>query len=169
MAEDLGLDERTQRVIWRALGTKSAKQIAEETGITPEDVLRIKNEMLEAVDVLTISQRRQKVMIQLETLANEAHEQATSAPAEFKAGLLNTAVAAHKELVRQLVVLQQEDDTKVTQLNELRVRELLHLVDDAVALSVKELSVRHGLDEDDMMAVFSENLRRTAERREISA
>ena len=169
MAGDLEVDERVQRVIWRSLGTKSAKQIAADTGIPVEDVLRIKNEMLEAVDVLSISQRRQKIMIQLETLANEAHEQATNASAEFKAGLLNTAVAAHKELVRQLVILQQEDDSKVDALNELRVRELLRLVDEAVLLSVKQWSVAHDLDEDTLMAEFRDNLARAANRRELVA
>lgn len=168
MAEELELDERTQRIIWRGLGTKSAKQIASETGLEPEQILRLKNEMLEEVDILTVTQRRQKVLVNLETLANEAHESASTALPEFKAGLLNTAVAAQKELVRQLAVLQAEDNTKVDALNELRMRELLRLVDEAVLLSVKELAVRHELDEDDMMAVFSENLKRAAERREIA-
>lgn len=161
------LDERTQRVIWRGLGVKSARQIAEETGLQPEDVLRIKNSLLEDVDILTINQRRQKVLINLETMAQDAQDQSVKAAPEFKAGLMNTAVAAMKELARQLVILQTESNTEVATLNQLRVRELMRLVDEAVLLSVKELSVRYDLDEDEMMTVFAENLRKSAERREI--
>lgn len=163
----MDLDERTQRIIWRGLGNKSARQIAEETGKTPEDILRIKNEMLESVDILTVNQRRQKILVNLEQLSNEAWEKANSASDEFKAGLYNTAVAAQKELVRQLVILQAESTNEVERLNDMRVRELLRLVDESVLLSIKELAVRHDLDEDEMTAVFNANLKKAAERREL--
>jgi hypothetical protein len=167
MAEELELDPRVQRVIWRGLGTKSPKQIAADTGLTPEDVIRIKNQMLEEVDVLTVHQRRQKILVNLEQLANEAWDRASTADPEFQAGLFNTAVAAQKELVRQLVALQAEASGEVERLNEMRVRELLRLIDEAVLLSVKELSIVHGLDEDEMMSVFNTNLKKAAERREL--
>lgn len=170
MAEEIRLNEldpRIQRTIWRGLGIKSARQMADETGLDAEQIVLIKKELIDNVDILTINQRRQKMMVNLEQYANEAHDAATNAPAEFKAGLMNTAVAAMKELVRQLALLQAESSAEVQSLNQLRIRELMRLVDEAVLLSVKELAIEHGLDEDSMMQVFAENLRKAAERREI--
>lgn len=170
MAEEIRLNEldpRIQRTIWRGLGIKSARQMADETGLDAEQIVLIKKELIDNVDILTINQRRQKMMVNLEQYANEAHDAATNAPAEFKAGLMNTAVAAMKELVRQLALLQAESSAEVQSLNQLRIRELMRLVDEAVLLSVKELAIEHGLDEDAMMQVFAENLRKAAERREI--
>lgn len=162
------LDERLHRIIWRGLGTKSPRQIAEETGLTPEDILRIKNEMLESVDILSVQQRRQKVLVNLEVMSNDALDRAATADDEFKAGLYNSAIAAQKELVRQLTNLVGEENEAVERLNDMRVRELLRIVDEAVVLSVRELSVKHGIDEDEFLGVFQENLAQTALRRELT-
>lgn len=161
------LDERLHRIIWRGLGTKSPSQIAEDTGLQATDILRIKNEMLESVDVLSIQQRRQKVLVNLEVMSNDALDRAANAGDEFKAGLYNSAIAAMKEVGRQLAQLQAETSTELDRLNDMRVRELMALVREATLLSIKEWSVKHDLDEDELMIEFSENLRKAAERREI--
>ena len=161
------IDERLHRLIWRGLGTKSPRQIAEETGLDASDILRIKNEMLDSVDVLTVQQRRQKVLVNLEIMSNDAMDRAATADDEFKAGLFNSAIAAMKEVGRQLAQLQAETNQEVDRLNDMRVRELMALVREASLLSIKEWSVRYGLDEDEMMLDFSENLRKAAERREL--
>ena len=39
------IDERLEKAIWKSLGRKSARQIADDTGLSPERVLRAKREM----------------------------------------------------------------------------------------------------------------------------
>lgn len=168
MAEEIEITPRIERIIWRGAGNKSARQMAEETGLDPEDILRIKEQMLSEVDILTIQQRRQKTLINLEQISNEAWEDAKSVPVEFKAGMYNSAIAAQKELVRQLKDLQAEETGAVEKLNEMRVRELIKIVEESAVLTFRELAIRYELDEEEMTGIFRKNMLDVAARRELN-
>lgn len=149
---------RIDRLIWQYVGRKSVREIAEMTGLTPEKVLQRKNELLEEVDVLTIEQKRQKLLISLDEIAQDAMDKAVSISAEFYAGTLNSAVAAIKTMLGELARMEAKDQGKVEALNQLRVRELLRLVDSTVARTMAQISKEHELDEGDLMEVFQGHL-----------
>ncbi len=110
--------------------------------------------MLESVDDLTIQQHQQKLMVNLQEMADAAQDDYKNAPMEFKAGILNSAIAATKEVLKQLAAISRQTDDKVVALNNLRVRELLRLMDRVVETGAKKLADDHDLDFDDVMAVF---------------
>jgi len=160
------IDERIERIVWRGLGIKSARQIAEEAGISPETVLRVKRELLESVDVLSIQERRMKIMADLQELAQEARRRYEGASDEFAAGLLNSSVAAWKAMITELARMEKADTSKVESLNAKRVQELVRLVRLTVDASVYELSDRFDLDSDDLFEVFNRNMAIAAEQLE---
>lgn len=158
---------RIDEIIWRHSGVKSIRQIAEETGIRPEEVLRRKNELLDSVDSLSIQQKRQRLLVELDGMARDARDKAKNIDSEFYAGTINAATGAIKALLVELARMEKQDSGKVEALNKLRVRELLKLVDFTVARSVREIASTHELDETELMEVFQGHLVEAA--RELEA
>lgn len=164
------VDDRTKRLIWKRLGIKSARQIAEETGLAVDVVIRTRNEMLEAVDDLTIKQAKQKLISDLQDIASRTQEDYDDAPFEFKAGLMNSSIAAMKTILVELNRTDKADEEKVTRLNELRVRELVSLIQEVVDISVDEMVEKYDLEKDEVYAIFDANMQKAARVRDaISA
>lgn len=162
------LDDRTERLIWRRLGRKSTRQIAEEIGVPPERVLRWKNEMLEGVDELSIAHRRMKLIADLQEVSDKARDLADVAIQDFQSGLLNTSVAAMKTLLVELSKLEKADNTRVEALNELRVRELAALMQEVVDSGIQDVAEAYDIDESELVGIFNAKLIEAAEKRDLS-
>lgn len=137
--------------LWELVGTRTPKQIADELGLPPAEVVRRTREMLESVDILTIEQQRQKLMIDVGRIARKAEEAFDNSLDERnKSGLLNSAVNAQKEVLRQLEKMEAQNAGAVDALNRMRVAELVRLVETAVVDTLAELVP----DREDAMDVF---------------
>lgn len=156
--------ERVDELIWRGAGVKSVRKIAEETGLRPEEVLRRKNELLEEVDPLTIQQTRQRLIIDLQRIARKTQEDYESSPFEFKAGLVNSAVASMKLVLAEMTRAEKADNSKVESLNRKRVESLVRIVRAAIDAGVPEISDRYGIPEDDLFEIFNSRLQEAAEK-----
>lgn len=159
--------ERVDELIWRGAGVKSVRKIAEETGLRPEEVLRRKNELLEEVDPLTIQQTRQRLIIDLQRIARKTQEDYESSPFEFKAGLVNSAVASMKLVLAEMTRAEKADNSKVESLNQKRVAELVNLMREVVDISVVEIATKYGLDEEDLYEVFNRRMVEAAQKRDV--
>ena len=159
--------ERVDELIWRGAGVKSVRKIAEETGLRPEEVLRRKNELLEEVDPLTIQQTRQRLIIDLQRIARKTQEDYESSPFEFKAGLVNSAVASMKLVLAEMTRAEKADNSRVESLNQKRVAELVNLMREVVDISVVEIATKHGLDEEDLYEVFNRRMVEAAQKRDV--
>lgn len=159
---------RVERLVWAGLGVKTARQIAEEIGIKPDEVLRIKRELLDSIDVLTIAEKRAKLVVDLQAIAAKTQEDYDNSPFEFKAGLVNSSVSAMKVVLVELNRLERADQSKVDALNMLRVRELLELLKETIETAVPQIAKEYGLPEDDLFAVFNGKLQEAAIKREAS-
>ena len=148
---------RIREILWKSAGRKSVREIAEETGLTPEEVLVQKREMFEELDVLTVEQERMKIMVAMRQIADEALKKLQDGVESERnfAGIVNAAVNTQEKLMRSLNTLGSEQAGAVDALNELRVREILRLMDRVVAAGAKELSADHGLDENEVLEVFA--------------
>lgn len=160
-------DTRVDNLIWRYIGQKTVREISELTGLKPEEVLRRKNELLDSVDALSIDEKRQRLLIELDGMARDARDRAKDASDEFYAGTVNAATGAIKTMLAELARMQKQDSGKIEALNQLRIRELLRLVDATVARSVREIAATHDLDETELMEVFQGHLVEAA--RELEA
>lgn len=160
------VDDRIEKLIWRGLGRKSARQIAEEAGVSPEVVLRVKRDLLESVDVLTTQEKKTKLVVDLQDIAQRVQDDYDKAPFEFKAGLMNSGIAAMKAVLTELNRTAKGEQEAVERLNSLRVRELLDLVNATVVAGVAEIAETHGLDEGDLLAVFNRHLNEEAQKRD---
>lgn len=126
--------------LWELVGTRTPKQIADELGLPPAEVVRRTREMLESVDVLTVEQQRQKLMIDVGRMARKAEEAFDNSLDERnKSGLLNSAVNAQKEVLRQLEKMETRNAGAVDALNRMRVAELVRLVETAVVDTLSEI------------------------------
>lgn len=163
---DIEIDPRLEKIVWRSLGVKSVRQIAEETGLNPEQIFAVKREMLDAVDVLTVQEKKQKLLMTLEEIAQRTQKDYADAPFEFKSGLANSAISSMKTMIVELNRVSKGDQEAVDTLNALRVRELFSLMQEVVEVSVRQVASQHGLDEEELFDVFNGNLAKAAKKRE---
>lgn len=150
--------ERVDEIIWKHIGLKSVREIADLCGIKPEAVLRRKNELLDEIDVLSIAEKEARILVELDGMARDMRERAANTIDEYASGMINSSVAALKTMLSQLDRLKKQDQGKIEALNQLRVKELLRLVDETVARSVREIAATHDLDETELMEVFQGHL-----------
>lgn len=150
--------ERVDRLIMKNVGVKPVSYIAKLTGLKPEEVLRRKAQLLEEIDVLTVQQKRQKLLINLEEIAQDAMEKSKSINSEFFAGTLNAAVSAQKVILAEMARIEKNSSDEVVRLNEMRIRELMRLIDATVVSSVREIAATHGLEEAELMEIFQSKL-----------
>ncbi len=152
-------DERNRKTVWRAIGHKSVRQIAEDTGLTVNEVVALRNEMFDGVDALTVDQRRLKTILDLDEIATRARELVeTVSDDRAKAPLLSAATSAMKTALQAVSALETQDNSKVDALNQLRQKELLSLMQTTVDASVKELAEQFDVDPQQMFDVFNRNL-----------
>lgn len=166
MTDDIEIDPRIERIVWRGLGVKRIRQLSEETGLPPDKIHAMKRELFDSVDVLTTQQKKHRLMVVLEEIAQATQEDYDKAPYEFKAGLANSAIASMKTMLTELNRVSKDDQQAIETLNALRVRELFALMQEVVEVSVREVASQHNLDEDDLFEVFNGNLAKAAKRRE---
>lgn len=163
MTDDIEIDPRIERIIWKGLGVKSVRQMADDTGLEPEQVYAIKRELLSAVDVLTVQEKRQKILIDMEKLAQDALERAEDSSDEFFAGMMNAARGAMKDMLTALNQTAKGEQEAIERLNDLRVRELLGLIDRTVAYTLSEIATTYDVSEDELQDIFQKHLKPAAQ------
>lgn len=156
--DEIEIDPRIERIVWKGLGLKTVRQLAEETGLQPEQIFAIKRDLYESVDVLTVEQKKQKLIVMLEEIAHDTKEDYDKAPFEFKSGLMNSSIAAMKTIMVELNRTSKEDQGRIEALNQLRVREILRLVDTTVHRTLSEIADTHDLNEVELRGVFQKHL-----------
>lgn len=164
--DEFEIDPRIEKIVWRGLGVKSLKAIAEETGLSRDQIIRIREELLSSVDELTITQKRQKLLIELESLAYEARDRAKNMDDEFFSGSMNSAISAIKAVQAELARMSKSDDSKIEALNTLRRREIVRMYTSIVNEGVSDISEKYGIPEDEMFEVFNKLLADYARRSE---
>lgn len=166
MTDDIEIDPRLEKIVWRSLGVKSVRQIAEETGLNPEQIFAVKREMLDAVDVLTVQEKRTKILVAMEQLAQDALDRADGASDEFAAGMLNAARGAMKDMLTEFNRASKQDQAAVVQLNTLRRKEIVNYYVRVVDSGVTEISEKYGISEDELFEVFNRKLEEQAKRQD---
>lgn len=163
MTDEIETDPRIQRIVWKGLGNKSVREMSEETGLTPEEIFAVKRELLGAVDVLTVQEKRQKILIDMEKLAQDALDRAEDSSDEFFAGMMNAARGAMKDMLTALNQTAKGEQEAIERLNDLRVRELLGLIDRTVAYTLTEIAKTYSLDENELQDIFQKHLKPAAQ------
>lgn len=149
---------RVDRKIVSSFGRKSVKELAKETNIPQEVLLQRKQELVDSVDALTIQMQKHQLMANLHEISQKAQEDYENSPWETKSGLLNSAVAAVKELLKQLNLLESRGTAEVESLNKMRLRELLSLVDRVVYSGISEAAERYDIPERELQDIFFSRL-----------
>jgi len=156
-------DARIESYIYKHIGKKSAREMATDLGVNPEEIIRIKNEILNSVDILTLQVQRAKLIRSMQEIADDAKQAAEDVSDERnKAGLYNSSLAAIKELNRSLKDMSKSDDEKISQLNDLRKREIVAMYISTVDVSVKEVAAQYDIKEDALFDIFNKNLEAAA-------
>ena len=161
-------DDAISRYVWRHIGKESARDMAKALGVSPDEILRVKRDLAESVDEITLQVQKARLMRTLQEIADDAKDEFETAPAEFKAGLLNSSVAAIKTLLVELNRTSKQDSEAVAALNQLRVRELYLLMTEVVETGIDTVSERHKIPKTELVDIFNEKLADAARRRELS-
>jgi len=157
------IDPRIERIIWKGLGNKSVREMAEDTGLSPEQIGAIKRDLLSAVDVLTVQEKRQKILIDMERLAQDTLERAEGSSDEFFAGMMNAARGAMKDMLTALNQTAKGEQEAIDRLNDLRVKELIGLIDRTVAYTLTEIAKTYEIDEGELQDIFQKHLKPAAQ------
>lgn len=157
--EEFEIDSRIEKLIWRSIGRKSVRKMAEETGLPVEIVARIRTELLDGVDELTIDQKRTKLLVDLQDIADTARSDYDSADdTDSGSKLLTVAVGAIKTVLGEMRQIEKSSSGAIDALNQMRIRELMRLIDLTVAKSFSRISERYGIAESELFEVFNSYL-----------
>ena len=157
-------DERIERYVWSRVGKESARDMAKALGVPPEEILRVKRDLAESVDALTVDVQRAKLLRSLQELADDAHERAQNVADERNyAGIVNAAAGAIDKLLKELRRTGAENSDAVNALNQLRINELLRLIDVTVARTLEDIAFEYDLDEGELLGIFQRHLKPVAE------
>ena len=155
-------DERIERYVWSRIGKESARDMAKALGVSPEEILRVKKNLVEEVDAISLEVQKARLMRTLQELADDAMERSKDISSEFFAGTINASVGAIKTLLVELNRTSKQDSEAVARLNELRTREILRLIDSTVNKTLDEISETYDLDRADLTRMFRGHLDREA-------
>lgn len=157
-------DDAISRYVWKRIGKESARDMAKALGVSPDEILRVKRDLAESVDALTVDVQRAKLLRSLQELADDAHERAQNVADERNyAGIVNAAAGAIDKLLKELRRTGVENSDAVNSLNQLRINELLHLIDVTVARTLEDIAIEHDLDESELLGIFQRHLKPAAE------
>ena len=156
-------DDAISRYVWRRIGKESARDMAKALGVSPDEILRVKRDLAESVDALTVDVQRAKLLRSLQELADDAHERAQNVADERNyAGIVNAAAGAIDKLLKELRRSGSENEVAVQHLNDLRRREIVRLYTEVVNRSVDELAEDSRIDREEAYGVFNRNLQDVA-------
>lgn len=168
MATDIEIaDARITRYVWRHIGKKTAREMAEELNVAPEDILRIKRDLVESVDDITLQVQKMKLLSALQELADDAQERSRNVTDERNySGMINASVGAIKALLTELNRTSRADSEAVSILNQMRVRELFSLMQEVVDSGVREIAKDNNLNVQELFEVFNRKLSEASARRD---
>ena len=157
--EEFEIDSRIEKLIWRSIGRKSVRKMAEETGLPVEMVARIRTELLDGVDELTIDQKRTKLLVDLQDIADTARSDYDSADdTDSGSKLLTVAVGAIKTVLGEMRQIEKSSSGAIDALNQMRIRELMRLVDTTVTRTLEEVATTHDLELTELLGIFQSQL-----------
>lgn len=156
-------DLRIRRVIWKGIGNKSSREMAAETGLTLEQVQRVKVSLIDEVDDLTIAQMRAKMLSDLQEFARSARESFEDAEERNKAGLLNSAISALDKVMRELNRVDKGEQERITKLNQKRISAIVRLMQATVESGARKLAEEYQMDEQTVFDIFNLALREATE------
>lgn len=160
-------DERIERYVWSRIGKESARDMAKALGVSPEEILRVKKNLVEEVDAISLEVQKARLMRTLQELADDAMERSKDISSEFFAGTINASVGAIKTLLVELNRTSKQDSAAVDALNAMRVREIVGIYREVIDATVPLIAERHSIDEDALFGMFNDALKRATDRRDI--
>lgn len=147
------------QLLIRYAGIKSPVEIAEITGIPAEDIARRIQEVLNSVDILTIDQKRAKMVIALESMIAEAQERMSTATDRVIGSILNSTGGNITRVLNELEAMETRTKTDIEAINRRRAYELVTIVERSFDRSLGELSVRYPeVDQEEIQEVFRSHL-----------
>lgn len=161
MSDEIAIidDDKIDDYILKWVGRKTISEIAKEVGLTPNECLRRKTELLESIDQLSIQQKRQQALLLLTDMYQETWERAQKMPHEFFAGAINAATGAMKLQLTELTRMERDSEGAVKHLNDLRLLEIKRYIEDVIAISTNQAE-KMGLvtDKEAFFDLIQENL-----------
>ena len=162
--EEIEIDSRIENIIWRGIGRKSVRKMAEETGLSVERVAQIRTQLIESVDEITLDMKRSKLLADLQDIADTARDDYENADdTDSGSKLLTVAVGAIKTILGEMRQIEKSNSGAIDALNQMRVRELLRLIDVTVSRTLSDIATTYGLEESELQGVFQAHLRPAAE------
>lgn len=154
---------RIRRIIWKGLGSKSTREMASETGLTIEQVQRVKVSLIDEVDILTVAQMRVKILSDFQEFARIAREDYDNVEERNKAGLLNSATSALDKALKEINRVNKGEQEQINKLNQKRISALVQLMQNTVELGVAKLAEEYQMDEQRVFDIFNLALREATE------
>lgn len=161
------VDDRTRRAVERLITRKSAREIATELNIPVDTVLRVKQELADSFDSITVRERVVHTINTLEDITQKAIDEFNKTDdARSKAPLLSSATGALKTQMQVLEKWLKDTDPKVEALNRKRQEELVKLLSQGFTLFAERVSKLHDIPEQELWDLFEDDMREAARQME---
>lgn len=167
-------DERVRSIVWKHLGSKNAREVAELAGVTPDVVMRIKKDLLDTTDSLTVQQHQTRILKLVDETATQAiewaHDIANSGNPDRERSLgpiLTSANQFLKLATQMLKETEAKNAAQVEALNQLRIRELYDTVVLMMEFVTSDLVEDFGLDRETVGKLFEAALGKAAEKLDL--
>ena len=129
-------------ILVKYAGIKSAEEIADETGLDPEDVVRRTQAIFDRVK-LTVENQLAKNIHQLSQIVNSQLDNIKGAKDEDVARLGNTAAASISRLSKEVEALRVLQERNTTDRDEVYARSFATAIDRALQRSIGQLKSRY--------------------------
>lgn len=151
--------ERTRNQIIGYLGTKTPRQIAELTGVTPETVIMVKRELVESMDALTAEEHVAKSFVELNRITQLAMSEFSSTDdARSKAPLLASAISSVKVSLQMLEKWSAKNKGAVDVLNKRRQMELVTALNKMAEVTATKLDDGEPHNREDIFQTMLDSL-----------
>lgn len=162
-------DDRINQLIWKWVGRKSIRQIAEEVGLPVDEVMRRRREMAESIDVLSLEDEMQKALLEWKQVAALVLDKIDNVQDERNfSGIINSFNGLNKNIVAEINRLKNQNSEAVDSLNQMRVRELLSLLEETAGEFIPWLVEQYGVMEEEAGDKLHELLAKAAEKRDLT-
>lgn len=163
-------NEHVRSIVWKHLGSKNAREVAELAGVTPDVVMRIKKDLLDTTDSLTVQQHQTRILKLVDETATQAiewaHDIANSGNPDRERSLGPVLTSANQFLklaTQMLKETEAKNSAQVEALNELRRKELVELMRTTVDRSVEQISAQFDIDAEALFEIFNKQFLIAAE------
>lgn len=157
--------KRIDHLILRYIGVKSPQEISDMTGIPAEEIVSKAKELFSTIDVLTRPERINKLILRMETLAEEVYDRIQNTDDRNVSGMVNSMRQLYAKVIDELKDLQRMADDEYLEMQTKYAMMMSQMIGEAFERTMRNLSEEFkSIPYETIEVEFRDNLRSVTEK-----